>query len=204
MLRAVVQEAATLASITVRRHGRRLGPGPRGALIHFGVPPPRCVPRRGLTPAGVRKVVRAANAGRRILVDRRIAHARTIGFHSNRPVLNALDTVIAVAADLAFRALARALVLFAAGRRADDCAPGRACEGRPAAGARAHRHRQHVRRAGVLRKDGRFRHPADHRLLRLPIDFADTDTVRRAPNAQPSALPRWCCCARPTKAATAA
>ena len=37
-------------------------------------------------------------------------------------------------------------------------------QGRQAAGAGAHRHRQHVRRAGILRKDGVVRHPADRRL----------------------------------------
>ena len=37
-------------------------------------------------------------------------------------------------------------------------------QSRPAAGARAHRHRQHVRRAGIFRKARRLRHPADRRL----------------------------------------
>ena len=38
MFAAVVEEAATLASLDlVRRHDRHLGAGPRGALIYFGV-----------------------------------------------------------------------------------------------------------------------------------------------------------------------
>ena len=54
--------------------------------------------------------------------------------------------------------------LFAARGRADDCALGGACQERPPAGAGADRHRQHVRRAGILREDGGRRHSADHRL----------------------------------------
>ena len=52
------------------------------------------------------------------------------------------------------RAPARALVLFAARRRADDRQARRAREGRPPAGARADRHRQHVRCARILRQAG--------------------------------------------------
>ena len=63
-----------------------------------------------------------------------------------------------------FRAPACALVLFAARGRADHCAAGGACQERPPAGPGAHRYRQHVRRARILREDGERRHPADHRL----------------------------------------
>ena len=45
-----------------------------------------------------------------------------------------------------------------------DRAAGGARQKRPPAGAGADRHRQHVRRARILRKDGERRHPADHRL----------------------------------------
>ena len=62
------------------------------------------------------------------------------------------------------RASARALVLFALGRRADHRAHRRTRQEGPPAGAGADRHRQHVRCARILRKDGRQRHPADHRL----------------------------------------
>ena len=68
------------------------------------------------------------------------------------------------AATSRFRASARPFVLFAAGRRAADRAAGGACEEGPPAGAGADRHRQHVRRAGILREDGGRRHPADCRL----------------------------------------
>ena len=60
---------------------------------------------------------------------------------------------------------ARAFVVFAARGRAHDCAPCGLGEGRSPARARAHRHRQHVRCAGILREDGGRRHSADCRLL---------------------------------------
>ena len=62
------------------------------------------------------------------------------------------------------RAPACPFVVFAARGRADHCAAGGTRQGRPPAGARAHRHRQHVRCARILRETGRFRHPADRRL----------------------------------------
>ena len=54
--------------------------------------------------------------------------------------------------------------LFAAEGLDQDPEARRAGQGRPPAGAGAHRYRQHVRGAGILRQDGRLRHPADHRL----------------------------------------
>ena len=58
----------------------------------------------------------------------------------------------------------RSFGLFAAEGLDQDRQARRACEGRPPAGAGADRHRQHVRRAGILRQDGGLRHPADRRL----------------------------------------
>ena len=54
--------------------------------------------------------------------------------------------------------------LFAAEGLDQDPEARRTGQGRPPAGAGADRHRQHVRGAGILRQDGRLRHPADHRL----------------------------------------
>ena len=54
--------------------------------------------------------------------------------------------------------------LFAAEGLDQDPEAGGARQGRSPAGAGADRHRQHVRRAGILRQDGGLRHPADHRL----------------------------------------
>ena len=63
-----------------------------------------------------------------------------------------------------FRASARALVLLIARGGADHRAACRTGQGRPAARARAHRHRQHVRGARILRQDGGGRPPADRGL----------------------------------------
>ena len=60
------------------------------------------------------------------------------------------------------------LGLFAARGRAADQEAGRARRGRPHAGARHRRHRQSLRRARVLREDGREGHPADRRLPGRP------------------------------------
>ena len=54
--------------------------------------------------------------------------------------------------------------LFAAEGLDQDRKARRTRQSRSPAGAGADRHRQHVRGAGVLRQDGRLRHPADHRL----------------------------------------
>ncbi len=60
----------------------------------------------------------------------------------------------------------RSFGLFAAAGRDQDRRPRRACQGRSPAGAGAHRHRQHVRCAGVFRQDGGLGHSADCRLCR--------------------------------------
>ena len=87
------------------------------------------------------------------------------------------------------RAPARPFLLFAARRRAADRAARGARQGRPAAGAGADRHRQHVRRAGILREAGRLRHPADRRLLRSPSISATRSAIRGSPDRR-AGLPR--------------
>ena len=76
----------------------------------------------------------------------------------------------------------------------------RARQGRPAAGAGADRHQQHVRRAGILRQDGGLRHPADRRLrargrFRRPGPERAQTRMRRGPRAS--------CCWPRASAATA-
>ena len=66
-------------------------------------------------------------------------------------------------------------------------AAGRARQGRPAAGAGAHRHRQHVRRARILREARRRRHPAHRRLRARRSISATPSTALRNGNAPPAA-----------------
>ena len=99
------------------------------------------------------------------------------------------------------RAPARALVLFAARGRAADRAARRAGQGRPAAGAGAHRHRQHVRCARILRQ---ARRPASSRLsaARWPSISPIRRAARRARRA--AARRRGSSCWRRARRATAA
>ena len=86
------------------------------------------------------------------------------------------------------RAPARALVLFAPRRRAQDRRPRQARRGRPAAGAGADRHQQPLRRARVLREAGRVGHPADRRhAARVPFEDRTRAPGRRRPRRR-----TWC------------
>ena len=84
------------------------------------------------------------------------------------------------------RASARAFRLFAAGGRAADRQARRIRQGGPPAGAGADRHRQHVRRAGILREARGLRHPADRR-LRAGARFRRRDARSAAGRPGPGA-----------------
>ena len=70
-----------------------------------------------------------------------------------------------------------------------DRAARRARQGRPPAGAGADRHRQHVRRARILRQDGGLRHPADRRLCARGRFRRPGGAARGGPASAPT-LPR--------------
>ena len=87
--------------------------------------------------------------------------------------------------------------LFAARRRAAHRAARRARQGRSSAGAGAHRHQQHVRRARILGQDGGRRASSRSSAARCR-SIAATRTTRCVPAAAacrpaPNRCRGWCC-----------